>query len=289
LPVEGDKPVAKGEKGAAPAPFGAIVIPSSAGKGAGQVVRARFLGGAEPALAENEPLRPRFAAWAVAADNPYFAPAAVNRLWAHFFGRGLVHPMDNMHADNPPSHPELLNQLADEFRASGCDQKHLIRSICNSAAYQRTSRPLPENETDQELLSHMAVKVLSPEVLFDALAQVAVPRGGKTEPRDAFLNFFGTPADASPVEFSQGIPQILRLMNGPQMNQGTAAIDQWTAAGWDPDRIIAGLYLTTLSRRPTAEESQVMKEYLAKRPDPKAGYAGVLWILLNCSEFAVNK
>src|SRR5262249_4422152 len=114
-------------------------------------------------------LRPRFAAWAIAPENKYFANAFVNRLWAQFFNRGLVNPVDNFHDDNPPSHPELLTLLADEFRRSNHDIKHVTRCLCNSQAYQRTSRPLPGNESDSELFSHMAVKVLSPEVFYDSL------------------------------------------------------------------------------------------------------------------------
>src|SRR5207244_2825502 len=87
-----------------------IAVPTSAGKIGGKTVPARFLGGA--ALSEVAgPLRPRLAAWLTSADNPYFAPASANRLWADFFGRGLVNPVDNLHDDNPPTHPALLSKL----------------------------------------------------------------------------------------------------------------------------------------------------------------------------------
>src|SRR5262249_15013679 len=144
----------------------AIVVPAGAGKVSGRVVRARFLGGAEPTLDEAGPFRPRFAAWATSVDNPYFANAAANRMWAHFFGRGLVHPVDGFDPDNPPSHPDLLKRLAAEFVASGFDLKHLARAICNSKAYQRSSRPLPGNAADTTLFSRMALKVLTPEMLY---------------------------------------------------------------------------------------------------------------------------
>src|SRR5262249_19348327 len=102
----------------AQAPGAAIVIPPTAGKAAGQVVRARYLGGTEPDLPAEGALRPAFAAWVTSPENPYFARAAVNRMWAHFFGRGLVNPVDDLRDDNPPSHPALLDLLAEEFRAS---------------------------------------------------------------------------------------------------------------------------------------------------------------------------
>jgi len=116
----------------------------------GQTVKARFLGGAEPKLEAAESPRRRFATWATSADNPYFARAAVNRAWGHFFGRGLVNPVDDLDAEEP-SHPTLMTRLAREHAASGFDHKHLARCICNSKAYQRTSRPVGGNEEDRRL------------------------------------------------------------------------------------------------------------------------------------------
>src|SRR5262249_31226638 len=155
-------PAIKGDPRAKTASGGGIVIPVSAGKGARHVVQAKFLDGAEPALDDTKPLRPSFASWATAADNKFFAPAFVNRTWAQLFGRGFVNPVDNFRDDNPASHPALLKLLTDEFRASGHDVKHLVRCICNSQAYQRRSRALPDNENDRELFSHMAVKPFTP-------------------------------------------------------------------------------------------------------------------------------
>src|SRR5262249_12054821 len=118
----------------------AIEIPASARRGAVRVVKARFLGGAEPDLDHEGPFRPRFAAWPTAGDNPFFAKATANRLWAHLFGRGIVHPVDSFDDGNPPSHPRLLDRLAAELVASDFDQKHLLRCLTLSKAYQRTSR-----------------------------------------------------------------------------------------------------------------------------------------------------
>lgn len=294
----------KGEPNSPPTPGAAIAIPNSAGKAAGQVVRAKFLDGPEPALGDTGPYRPHLAAWVTSAENPYFANAAANRLWAHFFGRGLVHPVDNFHEGNPPSHPELLQLLADEFRATGHDWKHLIRCVCNSQAYQRTSRPLPENEADKELFSHMTVKVMSPGVFYDALAvamagdptagaKAGQPgnKGGAAnlENRDQFVSFFSMQGDdAEAGEFGHGIPQFLRLMNAPQFNRGAPIVDRLARAGASREQVIEGLYLATLARRPTAQEVALMSEYVARRPDAGKAYAGVLWILLNSSEFVLN-
>src|SRR5581483_5086807 len=136
-----------------------IVIPSAGGnKGAGQVAPAKVLGGEPRQLDDAAPFRPEFVAWATARENHYFARAFVNRTWAQFFGRGLVNPVDNMHDDNPASHPAVLDRLAAEFADSGFDVKHLVRCVCNSRAYHRTSRPAAGNEADAELFSRMAVK-----------------------------------------------------------------------------------------------------------------------------------
>src|SRR5207302_9338314 len=104
------------------------------------------------------------------AETPYFAKAAVNRMWAHFFGRGLVTPLDGFDPTNPASHPELLEKLAKEFTDSGFDLKHLARCITTSKTYQRTSRPAAGNKVDPSAFSHMAVKVLTPEVLYDSVS-----------------------------------------------------------------------------------------------------------------------
>jgi hypothetical protein len=290
------------EKGAPGAPMlrgTAIVIPATSGKAAGKVVKARFLGAEEPTLDENAPFRPTFAVWATAADNPYFARAAVNRTWAHFFGRGFVNPLDAFDT-GAPSHPELLDQLTKEFTASGFDLKHLARCITTSKAYQRTSRPVPGNESDAVAFSHMAVKVLTPEVLYDALSVIGKESGpttktsggkgdgGRQESREVFLRAFRVDDDVPPTEYIQGIPQLLRLMNTSSPNRGAGVVEKLYSAKASHAEAIATLYLTVLSRRPTAQEVELMSGYLSKRKDDREGFRGVLWILLNSSEFALN-
>jgi hypothetical protein len=288
----------------ATAPGGGIVIPASAGKSSGKVIKARFLGGDEPTLAGEGPLRTVLAAWITSPDNRLFAPALVNRTWVHLFGSGFVNPVDDLRDDNPASHPALLKRLADEFRASGHDCKHLIRCICNSRAYQRTSRPLEGNESDRELFSHMAVKALSPEAFYDSLTVVgaagklapapAGKEGGKEkgppqQSRDEFVQFFRSQGEtADENAFSHGIPQFLKRLNGESLNQRPPLIDRLVRSGADPKQAVESLYLATLARRPTPDEVELMSTYLARRADPAQGYAGVLWILLNSGEFILN-
>ncbi len=282
----------------------AIVIPASSGKGAGRTVKAKFLDGREPKLDGATSLRGLLAAWVTAADNPYFAPAFVNRTWEQFFGRGFVQPADDFRPDNAASHPELLKQLAEEFRSSGHSVKHLVRCICNSAAYQRTSRPLADNEADTVLCSHMAVKPLTPEAFFESFSivmaanqpTVTVGKGGKggggksmLGSRDDFVRLFRTQGEtATPGEFTHGIPQFLRRMNAGLFNRPAPVIKELLDSGASREQVIDGLFLTTLCRRPTGNETRLMADYAAKRATPEQGYAGVLWILLNSGEFMLN-
>lgn len=288
------------------APRGSIIIPDGAGKEAGKVVMARFLDGSHPTGSPAMPLRPMLSAWITSTDNPYFARAMANRLWAHFFSRGLVHPVDDFRDENRPSHPELLQMLAQEFTASGHDVKHLIRCICNSRAYQVTSRPLPENETDLTHFSRMAVKVMTPDALYDSLHVVlnAHPsdepsRSGKPtekrsqkmlEPRDSFVRYFGQGADIDRGDqFAYGVPQLLRLMNAPEFNMSAPFISEMLRTQTGAEPMIEKLYLVALSRRPTAQESSRMTRLVGEETASKEAYAGVLWVLLNSSEFVLNR
>ncbi len=261
-------------------------------------VQARFLEGAEPRLPPDGPYRPQFAAWLTSSENPYFARASVNRLWGHFFGRGLVNPVDQMHVGNEPSHPELLAELAEEFAASGFDLKHLIRGLANTQAYQRTSRVLPGNKPDPRWFSHMAVKPLRPEVLFDSLQVVTKGSGfgpppakskgsGAASPRETFAQFFGNKElTTDPTELIYGIPQYLRLMNG---TDGGPVLAGLVAQGGDSrEKVIEMLYLAALCRQPTGAETATMQDYLSQSPNTKAAYGEMYWALLNSAEFLLN-
>lgn len=283
----------------------AITLPASAGKQSGAIVKARFLQGEDVDWPDNGPYRPRFSRWATGQDNPFFAANAVNRLWAHFFGRGLVNPLDGFQAGNPPSHPELLARLSVEFVDSDFDLKHLIRCICNSRTYQRTSRPVAANEMDSELFSHMAVRVIRPHVLYDSLSIVLYPpvaKGGQQKSvtvahvnpipevsRDEFVRFFASVADENTGSVvNQGIPQFLRLMNGSLLDDGASGVQRFAGSHDEPADSIERLYLAAYSRRPTSEELELVQRYFDGSPDPRKASSGLLWTLLNSSEFLLN-
>jgi hypothetical protein len=268
-----------------------------------KVLPAKFLGGDEPKLRTNEPARPVFADWLTSPKNPFFARAMVNRAWGQLFGRGFVQPVDDMHDGNPCSHPELLNEMSRQFAASGFDVKYLFRAITSSQTYQRSSKPVGNNdEAGPELFARMAIKPLTPGQLYDCIGQVmggaAAParrdraagpaRFGGT-PREAFISSFGIEDGADPTEYQAGIPQVLRLMNAPQLNRA-GAINSLLREGKSQAEIVEALYLKVLSRRPSGEELDRVARYLQKnRDDRREGYAGVLWALMNSSEFALNR
>jgi hypothetical protein len=290
--------------------------------GGNQAIEAEFLDGNLPQWKFNVGSRVTLANWVTAPDNPYFAKAAANRLWAHFFGYGLVEPEDDLRADNPASHPALLEDLARQFVATGYDTKSLIRAIVLSDAYQRTSAIDASTKPptgQQRLFDRMAIKRMSPEQLFDSLAQATgyrepaaprndlpvVYRGGA---RSEFLALFASAA-APRTDAQLSIPQALALMNG-QLTAGaltgqndlvtmlarSAGLDGLLGAKatffaeiadnpkLDPKGKIEALYLATLSRKPSDSELGL----LAKR-NSRRDLADLLWALLNCTEFTVNR
>ncbi|HEV3437262.1 MAG TPA: DUF1549 and DUF1553 domain-containing protein [Gemmata sp.] len=267
-----------------------------------KTVPAKFLGGPEPKLSANEPYRPVLAKWLTSAENPYFSRSLVNRTWAHLLGHGFVNPVDDMLPENEPSHPALLDALAYHIGTTGFDLKYLIKAICLSQTYQRSSKPTMDNKADTKLFSHMTVKVMSPEQLFDSLGKVTGnirgadagkgPKGAnKGGPpvgaRAQFVNFFLAGAEtASAIDYEVGIPQALRLMNSPIANNpGTVRAIVGSAS--TPEDAIERIYLAALSRQPTSDEKKSLTEYVNKSSTRATAYGDILWAVLNSSEFTL--
>jgi hypothetical protein len=267
-----------------------------------KVLPPKFLQGEKAQVKPGEPLRPVLADWMTSPKNPYFARAMVNRTWALFFGRGIVNPVDDMHDGNLPSHPELLADLSRQFVAGGFDVKHLVRAITLSQTYQRGSKPKGNNaDAGPELYARMAVRPLTPGQLYDSLTQlVGAPanrpagrRAGAARfgfnPREAFVTFFSAEDGADPTEYQDGIPQVLRLMNGPQLNNARL-LGPILRDSKGQGELIEKLYLTVLARRPRSEEVARIDTFLARNKDNRRqALAGVLWALMNSSEFRVNR
>jgi hypothetical protein len=252
--------------------------------------------------ADNSPVRPLLAQWLTSPSNPYFARAFVNRTWSQFFGVGIVHPVDDMGPNAIASHPAMLDNLSSHFAADGFQVKNLFRGIVLSQTYQRSSKPTggPGDE-DPRLFARMATKIMTPEQLFDSTMSVAIvdgpaaarlkkaagaPKGGNIDPRERFVNFFLAGQEmASTTEYDVGIPQALKLMNSRQI--GTPAAAQAIIGTRKNAEAVQQLYLATLSRLPTSEETTRMLSHVKSAGNPETGYADVLWALLNCSEFTM--
>jgi hypothetical protein len=261
----------------------------------------KFLEGEAPKLNAKDPYRPALARWLTSADNPYFAKAMVNRVWAQFFGRGLVNPVDNLAPDNPPSHPELFEALAEQFVRSGFDVKYLVRAICTTEAFQRSSTPASPPSAADVPYTSMAIKPMTPEQLYDSLALVLGEstdpikgqgkkyKGPRPSARTAFVDFFRPGEGADPKDYPAGIPQVLRLMNANWAAKGPAFVRRATKADRAPAGNIEAIFLATLSRRPTAAEVGRLEGYLRdNKSDPTKAYGDVVWAVLNSAEFALN-
>jgi hypothetical protein len=285
-----------------PRPDGSLTIHAEAWTDAGKAMPPKVLGGAPQAFPVGKPMLPALAEWAASPGNPYLAKAAANRWWAHLLGRGLVDPVDDLRDDNPPSHPEVLDLLAAEFTASGHDLKHLIRCVCLTKAYQRTSRAAGTPRPDEALFARAPLRPLTAEMLLDSLAAAhgvadlvprnpPPPRRGQVAPftRKNFVDLFNTnDPDGDPADYTHGIPQLLHLMNAPAQNAGAARVEALLKAGDGPEKVVETLYLATLSRRPTAAELKRKLALAATHQSPRDGLNAVLWTLVNGAEFVVN-
>lgn len=261
----------------------------------------KFLEAETPKLDSKEPYRPVLARWLTSADNPYFAKAMVNRVWGQMFGRGLVNPVDNLMKDNPPSHPELLEALAQQFVGSGFDVKYLVRAICNSQAYKRSSTPAGSSGEAELPYICMAIKPMTPEQLYDSLAAVLGEctdpikgqgkkyKGRRPSARTVFVDFFRPGEGADPNDYPAGIPQVLRLMNANWTAKTQDFVRRTVKADQPPTRNIEALFLATLSRRPTTAEVERLENYLRdNKSNAEKAYSDMLWALLNSAEFALN-
>jgi hypothetical protein len=277
--------------------------------GTDKVVQARFLDRSEPNWRDNVGTRQTLADWVTSPENPYFARAAANRLWAHFFGLGIVEPVDEESAENRPSHPELLDELSRQFVLHSFDTKYLIRALCYSKAYQRSSSWDSADAPDPRLFARMSVKGLTAEQLYDSIVEatrykeqgeVADPRaaafGQPVGVRAEFINRFSNHSDKR-TEFQTSILQALALMNGKFVSDATSVQNSVTLAGvidapWmkTADKVEA-LYLSALSRKPRAEELERLVKYVDRGGpdgDKDKALADVFWALLNSSEFILN-
>jgi hypothetical protein len=298
----------KGEQIVFLAPSGEVKNPRT-----GKPANPRFLG--ESDSPKNNDELTALADWMTGPENPFFAKVQANRIWYHLFGRGIVEPIDDFRASNPPSHPKLLDELAQDFINHGYDLRQVIRVIMNSRTYQLSAAPNETNASDEASFARSYVRRLTAEQLIDSQSEAldvptdfagypkgtraaqlagALPERRRNEGRadvEHFLASFGKPPRLLPSECERSseptMGQAFQLMNGPVLNEMLEAkrglLDQLTDK--DIPATIAALYWNILGRAPTTEESSKFESHLKTHEQKRAALEDLAWSLLNSKEF----
>jgi hypothetical protein len=255
-------------------------------------------------------LRRPLSEWLTAPDNPLFSRNIANRMWGYVMGKGIVEPIDDLRATNPPSNPELLDALAEDFVASGYDLRKLMRAIMVSRTYQLSSTPRPENMVLVRYGTHFNVKRLPAEVLLDAIDSVCgtqerfpgLPKGTRaielpdSNYQSYFLDTLGRPKRAVSCECERtvdpNLAQVLQLANGDLINRkisdDAGRIAVMVKADRSDAEIVTELYQRAMSRPPTDEELTGCAAIISQAENRRVGLEDVLWALLNSREFLFN-
>lgn len=273
-------------------------------------VAPKFLGGSSPTTADRE-RRTVLADWLTAPDNHLVARNLANIYWQHFFGVGIIDPVDDARVSNPPSNPELLDALAARLVAVGFKPRALIRDILLSRTYQHASLANETNLADTRNYSHAYPRRMLSEVLWDCLTQatgyfddgfyferpgtraVQIGDGGIT---NTFLSTFGRSKRETPctceVKSASTLSQALSLINGTSIThciERGKNLPAWTAQEKDPQKVIRSLYLASLSRLPSESETSAFTEVLrTHKGGPKIALQDIFWAVLNSNEFIFN-
>lgn len=274
----------------------------------GKPLTPKTLRGAEVPVAEGDDPREKLVDWMVSETNPTFAQVAVNRVWADLFGVGIVDPVDDLRATNPPSNPKLLDQLSAHFRTIGFNQKELLRTILQSHVYSLSSDPNETNRGDHRNFSRHYRQRLRAEVLADAICDITettqsyagTPTGTRAmqlwtvRSESEMLDAFGRP-DPNQDPPCERIPestvvQALHLMNAPaiasKITDDNGRAKRLAASDNPPEKIIEDLYLATFSRFPDPGElSDLASEFGKPNNDRRKLVEDILWSMLNSPEF----
>lgn len=274
----------------------------------GRVMAPKFLGGEQPDL-KGRDRRLVMAEWLASPQNPYFATNLSNIVWAHFFGKGIIDPVDDVRVSNPPVNKELLDELGKKFTEYNYDFRRLVRDICTSRTYQHSTATNESNESDHRNFAHAELRRVRAEVLLDAITQVTdtknkfegLPLGARAvqiangNTSTYFLTTFGRATRETvcscEVKMEPNLSQALHLLNGDTVNdrirQGNLVAVR-LKEGKSPQDICREIYLRALTRKPTDKEMAALTEVIAAEQNPQQALEDVFWAVLNSREFVFN-
>ena len=278
----------------------------------GRVMPAKFLFGGEKLAPREAELRQSLAEWLTSRDNELFAKAMANRMWSYFFGRGIIEPVDDIRASNPPSNPLLLDALTKDFLDHNFDLRHLMRTIVNSRTYQLSYRTNEWNAEDEINFSHAQPRRLSAEELYDGIYLATgshpflrdVPKlfraqqfPDSTVGLGGFLDVFGRPERQTSCECERrsdvSLVQALNLLNGSTIADAIAdeegRIAKLVLGGANDRKIVEDLYLAALNRPPEPREMDLAQTYLAGGLNRAERAQDLMWALLNSNAFLFNR
>lgn len=268
-----------------------------------------FLGAGTAVLPAGADYREVLAAWLPTPANPAFGRNLANVVWSHFFGMGIVEPVDDVRVSNPPSNPALLQYLGEKLSRDGYDIKPLVREICNSRTWQLSTQRNDSNRLDERHFSHGKVRRMRAEVLLDCISQVTataddfrgLPAGSRAiqiadgQTPNYFLSTFGRSTRATAcsceVKTSPTLSQALHLLNGETTSGKIAEgqlIERLLQQHDDPLIVVRELYVRCLSREPSQAELEKIQARLEEQGDLQQSLTDLFWALLNSNEFVFN-
>lgn len=265
--------------------------------------------GAGAADVQGKDRRKVLADWLASPENPFFAQNFTNRIWQHFFGIGIIEPVDDIRVSNPPSNAPLLAALAEKFTESNYDLRQLVREICQSDTYQRSTEPTADNATDTRNFARQKLRRIKAESMQDVLSQVTntkekfprLPLGSRAvqiadgATSTYFLTTFGRAsretACSCEVKMEPTLSQALHLLNGETTNarilQGRL-VNEWIREGLTAPQIVERIYIRALSRKPLPEEMQALSSLIEGEKPSQQNLEDIFWAVLNSREFVFN-
>lgn len=275
----------------------------------GEVMAPKFLGGDTPDV-KGKDRRSVLADWLASEQNPWFAQNMANRIWEQFFGRGIIHPTDDVRVSNPPSNPQLLEELGKRLASYEYDMRQLIRDICNSNTYQRSTQAPPESAHDTRNFAYAQLRRLPSEILLDAVSRVTetqvkfkqLPKGARAvqvadgDSGNYFLEVFGRPSRDSACTCERRneptLAQALHLINGSTfenaMKSNEGRLAEQLSGETTNEQIVEDLYLAAYARYPREAERDRLLQYIAESEDRRQGIEDVYWSVLNSKEFVFS-